>query len=203
MCSRACAARTASPSCAVGKGSPRASTTAGRRSSWKPARSGFRGIPPARRPRARSRTCAARGVTSRKRLPNRCGRTGCSARRSPGSRTRACHARQRARLSLGPHTGGRGTSCEQPPGPGTCTGWRALKHGRRRKRASSSFCAALAAASSSSRQVFNCVGVTQSSAVTLLCVAPGSDSRATDCSLYSGKNRRLICFVISSLQVGI
>ena len=36
-----------------------------------------------------------------------------------------------------------------------------------------------------------------------LCVAPGSDSRATDCSLYSGENRRLVCFVISSLQVGI
>ena len=34
-------------------------------------------------------------------------------------------------------------------------------------------------------------------------VAPGSDSRATDCSLYSGENRRLVCFVISSLQVGI
>ena len=29
------------------------------------------------------------------------------------------------------------------------------------------------------------------------------DSRATDCSLYSGENRRLVCFVISSLQVGI
>ena len=53
------------------------------------------------------------------------------------------------------------------------------------------------------RQVFNCVGVTPSSAATLLCVAPGSDSRATDCSLYSGENRRLVCFVISSLQVGI
>ena len=38
---------------------------------------------------------------------------------------------------------------------------------------------------------------------TLLCVAPGSDSRATDCSLYSGENRGLVCFVISSLQVGI
>ena len=26
---------------------------------------------------------------------------------------------------------------------------------------------------------------------------------ATDCSLYSGKNRHLVCFVISSLQIGI
>ena len=34
------------------------------------------------------------------------------------------------------------------------------------------------------------------------CVAPGSDSRATDRSMYSGENRRLDCFVISSLQVG-
>ena len=59
------------------------------------------------------------------------------------------------------------------------------------------------AASSSSRQVFNCVGVTPSSAATLLCVAPGCDSRATDRSLYSGENRCLVCFVISSLQVGI
>ena len=42
------------------------------------------------------------------------------------------------------------------------------------------------------------VGVTPSSAATLLCVAPGSDSRATDCSLYSGENHRLVCFVISS-----
>ena len=74
-------------------------------------------------------------------------------------------------------------------------------------RVASAFCAAVAAAepaaSSSSRQVFNCVGVTPSSAATLLCVAPGCDSRATDCSLYSGENRRLVCFVISSLQVGI
>ena len=46
--------------------------------------------------------------------------------------------------------------------------------------------AAEPAASSLSRQVFNCVGVTPSSAATLLCVAPDSDSRATDCSLYSG-----------------
>ncbi len=73
--------------------------------------------------------------------------------------------------------------------------------------AASAFCAAVAAAepaaSSSSRQVFNCVGVTPSSAATLLYVAPGSDSRATDCSLYSGENRRLVCFVILSLQVGI
>ena len=45
--------------------------------------------------------------------------------------------------------------------------------------------------------------MTPSSAATLLCVAPGSDSRATDWSLYSGENRRLVCFVISSLQVGI
>ena len=34
------------------------------------------------------------------------------------------------------------------------------------------------------------------------CVAPGSDSRATVRSMYSGENRRLVCFVISSLQVG-
>ena len=33
------------------------------------------------------------------------------------------------------------------------------------------------------------------------CVAPGSDSRATVRSMYSGENRRLVCFVISSLQV--
>ena len=45
--------------------------------------------------------------------------------------------------------------------------------------------------------------MTPSSAATLLCVATGSDSRATDCSLYSGENHRLVCFVISSLQGGI
>ena len=33
-------------------------------------------------------------------------------------------------------------------------------------------------------------------------VAPDFDSRATDRSMYSGENRRLVCFVISSLQVG-
>ncbi len=62
--------------------------------------------------------------------------------------------------------------------------------------AASAFCAAAEpAASSSSRQVFNCVGVTPGSAATLLCVAPGSDSRATDCSLYSGRKPppRLLC----------
>ena len=62
--------------------------------------------------------------------------------------------------------------------------------------AASAFCAAVEpAASSSSRQVFNCVGVTPSSAATLLCVAPGSDSRATACSLYSGRKPppRLLC----------
>jgi hypothetical protein len=42
-----------------------------------------------------------------------------------------------------------------------------------------------------------------SSAATPGCVAPDSDSRATACSLYAGVNRRLVCFVISSLQVGI
>ena len=36
------------------------------------------GIPPARRPRARSRTCAVRCATSRRRLANRFWRTGCS-----------------------------------------------------------------------------------------------------------------------------
>ena len=34
------------------------------------------------------------------------------------------------------------------------------------------------------------------------CVGPGSDGRATVPSMYSGENRRLVCFVISSLQVG-
>src|SRR5512144_46076 len=58
------------------------------------------------------------------------------------------------------------------------------------------------AASSSSRHVFNCVGVTPSSAATLACVAPGAKRRATACSLYSGENRRLICLVITSLQIG-
>ena len=33
-------------------------------------------------------------------------------------------------------------------------------------------------------------------------VAPDFDSRATDRSMCSGENRRLVCFVISSLQVG-
>ena len=33
---------------------------------------------PARRPRVRSRSCATRCATSRRRLPNRCWRTGCS-----------------------------------------------------------------------------------------------------------------------------
>src|SRR5512144_2691195 len=56
--------------------------------------------------------------------------------------------------------------------------------------------------SSSSRHVFNCVGVTPSSAATLACVAPGAKRRATACSLYSGENRRLICLVITSLQIG-
>ena len=45
--------------------------------------------------------------------------------------------------------------------------------------------------------------LTRKAEATLLCVAPGCDSRATDRSLYSGENRRLVCFVISSLQVGI
>src|SRR4249920_1795216 len=58
------------------------------------------------------------------------------------------------------------------------------------------------AASSSSRHVFSCVGVTPSSAATLACVAPGAKRRATACSLYSGENRRLICLVITSLQIG-
>src|SRR5512132_1336484 len=58
------------------------------------------------------------------------------------------------------------------------------------------------AASSSSRHVFSCVGVTPSSAATLACVAPGAKRRATACSLYSGENRRLICLVIRSLQIG-
>ena len=34
------------------------------------------------------------------------------------------------------------------------------------------------------------------------CVEPGSDSRATDCSLYSGENRHLVWLVNTSLQVG-
>ena len=34
------------------------------------------------------------------------------------------------------------------------------------------------------------------------CVAPDSDTRATLRSMYSGENRRLVCFVISSLQAG-
>jgi hypothetical protein len=59
------------------------------------------------------------------------------------------------------------------------------------------------AAALSSRHVFSCVGVPPSSAATPACVAPGSDSRATARSSYSGENRRLVCFVISSLQVGI
>src|SRR5512147_63416 len=58
------------------------------------------------------------------------------------------------------------------------------------------------AASNSSRHVFSCVGVTPSSAATLACVAPGADSRATACSLYSGETRRLVCLVIPSLQIG-
>jgi hypothetical protein len=57
--------------------------------------------------------------------------------------------------------------------------------------------------SNSSRQLLSCVGGTPSSAATPVCVAPGSASRATACSLYAGVNRRLVCFVISSLQVGI
>src|SRR5512143_2838169 len=58
------------------------------------------------------------------------------------------------------------------------------------------------AASNSSRHVFSCVGVTPSSAATLACVAPGARRRATACCLYSGENRRLICLVITSLQIG-
>src|SRR5512143_103226 len=58
------------------------------------------------------------------------------------------------------------------------------------------------AASSSSRHVFSCVGVTPSSAATLACVVPGAKRRATACSLYSAENRRLVCFVIASLQIG-
>ena len=38
----------------------------------------FRAIPHARRPRVRSKSCATRCATSRRRLPNRCWRTGCS-----------------------------------------------------------------------------------------------------------------------------
>ncbi len=40
-CWRACAGKRASPRCAGARASPRASTTTGRRSSWKPARSGW------------------------------------------------------------------------------------------------------------------------------------------------------------------
>ena len=57
---RVCAARTASPSCAAAKGSSRTSITAGRRSSWRLARSGWPATRRGRRPRTRSRICAAR-----------------------------------------------------------------------------------------------------------------------------------------------
>ena len=52
-------------------------------------------------------------------------------------------------------------------------------------------------------QAFNCVGVTPSSPAALPCAAPASDTRATDCSLYSSENHLLVCFVISCLQGGI
>ena len=47
------------------------------RSSLRPARRGFWAMPPARRPRVRSRPCAMRCMTPRRRLPNRCWKTGC------------------------------------------------------------------------------------------------------------------------------
>ncbi|MGI9487383.1 MAG: hypothetical protein ACR2RF_16200 [Geminicoccaceae bacterium] len=76
-----------------------------------------------------------------------------------------------------------------------------------RKTLTSSFCVAIAAAepaaSSSSRHVFNGVGVIASAAATLLCVAPASDNRATDCSLSSAEKRRRGCLLISPLQGGI
>ena len=50
-CYGVCVARTASLSCAAGKGSPKVCITVGRRSSWKLAGSGFRVTPYARRPR--------------------------------------------------------------------------------------------------------------------------------------------------------
>ena len=58
-----CVARTAFPSCAAVRGAPRVCITAGRRSFWRPARSGFRATPPGKPPRAKSKSCAARCVT--------------------------------------------------------------------------------------------------------------------------------------------
>ena len=56
----ACAARTASPSCAARKVLRRACITRGRSSSWKPASAGWPATLPVPRPAARSMTCAAK-----------------------------------------------------------------------------------------------------------------------------------------------
>ena len=57
------------PSCAAGKGSPRACITAGRRSSWKPVRRGWRATPHARPPRGERGDKIGEGATSKRSAP--------------------------------------------------------------------------------------------------------------------------------------
>src|SRR5512147_1037491 len=57
-------------------------------------------------------------------------------------------------------------------------------------------------ASACCRSIAEAEPAAPSSTATLACVALGAKRRATACSLYSGKNRRLICLVIRSLQIG-
>ena len=73
------------------------------------------------------------------------------------------------------------------------------RRARLRIRRSALLCAKAAAepaASNSRCQVLNCPDVTPGSPARLAWLTPSSDKRATACSLYSGVNRRLVCFVI-------
>ena len=66
---KACAARTASLSCAAAKGSRRTFTIADRKTSWRLARSAWPAIRPGLPPRTRSSDCGARPRRSRRRSP--------------------------------------------------------------------------------------------------------------------------------------
>ena len=71
---------------------------------------------------------------------------------------------------------------------------------RRKRRFRRRGAAAEPGASSSNRQVFNCVGVTPDSAAALLCLAPSSDRRTTDCSLYPSENRAALASLPPSVR---
>ena len=66
---KACAARTALPSCVAARGSRRTCTIAGRKTSWRLARSAWLAIQLGPPPRTRSTICVARPWRSRRWLP--------------------------------------------------------------------------------------------------------------------------------------